>query len=377
MSKVKKKRTVFIIVLLMLSCIVITSPLIGTVRAQGRICIRADGTIDGTDKIQRNGNTYTLMDNIDDGIVVEKDDIVVDGAGYILNGKGWISVGVSIDHSSNVTVRNLKVKVFINGISLGHGASNCIISGNTVTYCELNGILLVHSNNNRILGNTVTNNSKYGIRIMFPSSNNTLRGNSMYDNKYNLYVRGAVEGLGANFLVNDIDASTLVNRKPVYYWIHEQNRTVPTDAGYVALLNCTNITVQNLNTSNNDQGIQLASTTNSTITQNTINANERQGIAIYQSSNNIISDNYITNTGDGTIGDFSTSQDWEISFYQYPGIGIYGSSNNVISGNYIAKNEIGILICDSFENEIRGNMVTENKAFGIRLTRHKRQHHLS
>ena len=105
MSNVKEKRTVFIIVSLMLSCIVITFPNIGTVRASGTVYTKADGTIDGTDKIQRDGNTYTLTDNINDGIIVDKDDIVIDGASYTLNGKGYFSSGVFIDYRSNVTVR--------------------------------------------------------------------------------------------------------------------------------------------------------------------------------------------------------------------------------------------------------------------------------
>ena len=124
---------------------------------------------------------------------------MIDGAGYTLTGNRWINAGISINHSSNVTVRNVEVAVFVNGISLGHGASNCTISENTVTKCELNGIQLVHSNNNSIIGNTVANNSEYGIRIMFPSSNNTLRDNTINGNKYNLYVRGAVEGSEDNF----------------------------------------------------------------------------------------------------------------------------------------------------------------------------------
>ncbi len=373
-----EKSTVFIILLLFLSCVLVTSPLIfWAVRAEesdfrpdgmGRVYIRVDGTVAGTDRIRRDGNIYTLTGNIDDGIIVEKSDVVIDGAGYNLTGTRWIGAGVYIENSKNVIVRNLNVKVFINGIELGYGATNCRIYGNTITYCELDGILLAHTNNNSIIGNTVTNNKEYGIRIMFPSSNNTLRDNKMYDNKYNLYVRGAVEAPESGyFLVNEIDASNLVKGKPVYYWINEHNRTVPTDGGYVALFNCTNITVQNLNISGNDQGIQLASTTNSTITQNTINLNGRHGIAVYGSNNNTISHNSITNTGDVTKGNFVASRYWEISHFEYPGIGVYGSSNNIISGNYIAKNEQGIIIWSSFENEITANIIAENKAFGIRL----------
>jgi hypothetical protein len=37
---------------------------IGIVKADSTIYIRADGTVEGTDKIQWEGNVYTLTDNI-------------------------------------------------------------------------------------------------------------------------------------------------------------------------------------------------------------------------------------------------------------------------------------------------------------------------
>ena len=55
------------------------------------IRIRSDGTVEGTDKIQRNGNIYTLNDDIHANvgseeafIFVEKDNIVIDGAGHVI-----------------------------------------------------------------------------------------------------------------------------------------------------------------------------------------------------------------------------------------------------------------------------------------------------
>ena len=66
--------------------------------ASETIYIRADGSIDpDTALIQRDGNIYTFADNIYyDEIVVERDNIVVDGAGYTLQGSGfWDSKGIS------------------------------------------------------------------------------------------------------------------------------------------------------------------------------------------------------------------------------------------------------------------------------------------
>jgi len=68
-----------LVLLLFLSVVLVSLPQIGVVKAQSMIYIRADGTVEGTDKIQREGNVYIFTDNINGEIVVEMDGIVVDG----------------------------------------------------------------------------------------------------------------------------------------------------------------------------------------------------------------------------------------------------------------------------------------------------------
>jgi len=60
------------------------------VKASGTIYIRADGSVDpDTAPISSVDNvTYTFTNNISDSIVVERDNIVVDGANYTIQGKG-------------------------------------------------------------------------------------------------------------------------------------------------------------------------------------------------------------------------------------------------------------------------------------------------
>src|SRR3990170_8348515 len=80
-----KKSTSFILLLIIAS--VITLSQIGKVYAGVNIYIRADGSVDpATAPILRNGNGYTLTGNVSSSIVIQKDDIVLDGAGYWING---------------------------------------------------------------------------------------------------------------------------------------------------------------------------------------------------------------------------------------------------------------------------------------------------
>jgi parallel beta-helix repeat protein len=318
-----KKITTTVVLLLVFSIVLVTFPEVRIVKAES-IYIGSDGIVEGTDKIQQEGNVYTLTDNINGGILVEKDSIILDGAGYSLQGTGS-GKGIFLFNCHNVTVKNIEVRNFALGIHITARASyaqsyNHTISGTTITANKLKGIYISWSSNNILVGNNISYNEDYGICVS--GSNNLLRNNTMDNNKYNF-------GITSDSVNNDIDRSNTVNGKPICYWFDVQDRTVPSDAGYVALINCKNITVQNLQLSHNGEGIILVSTTDSTITQNSITANRDEGIGLYQSSSrNVISGNYIANNGRG-LG---------LVFWDGRGIGVTDSSNNQIIGNNITKN---------------------------------------
>lgn len=98
----------------------------------GTIYIRSDGSVDPSDApIQRDGDIYTLTGNINDSIVVEKDNIIVDGVGYTVQGTGNES-GIDLTSRSNVTIKNTEIKAFEFGINLWQTEST-FIYGNNVT----------------------------------------------------------------------------------------------------------------------------------------------------------------------------------------------------------------------------------------------------
>jgi hypothetical protein len=83
------------------------------VEGSGTIYIRADGSVEGSDKIQRDGDVYTFADDISDSIVVEAANIVIDGGGHTLQGYGN-GTGIGLTGVTNVTVRNMKINDFFN-----------------------------------------------------------------------------------------------------------------------------------------------------------------------------------------------------------------------------------------------------------------------
>jgi len=82
-----KKPISGIMLTLILTCVALTFFVHPTL-ASGTVYIRADGSIDPpTAPISSMDNvTYTFTDDIEDSIVVERSNIVIDGAGHALQG---------------------------------------------------------------------------------------------------------------------------------------------------------------------------------------------------------------------------------------------------------------------------------------------------
>jgi len=335
---VKANNVLFLVLLgILSSCAVNTQ----RVKAQDfeTIYILADGSVvPSTAPISSADNvTYTFTsDIIDSSIVVLRDNIVVDGADYTLQGQG--EIGIELSYRSNVTIRNVQIWGLWYGICLWNSFNNTI-TGNTIAD-NMAGIIIQNASSNIISGNNITNNGE-GISI-YSSSNNKFRNNSLNNNYFVIY------GTELSHFVNDVDVSNTINGKQICYLVNESDLVVnPStflDLGFLALVNCARITVQNLELTRNWQGILLAFTTDSTITQNNI-TNNNIGIALYSSSNNIISGNNIINN--------------------YRAIQLSGSSkNNSISANNITNNRNGIYLLESPQNTVNGNNIT-NSEIGI------------
>jgi hypothetical protein len=115
-----------------------------TVDVDQTIYVRVDGTVDpSTAPIQRNGDIYTLTDDLYVlpysnfwQLVIERSNVTLDGAGHSLNTNfdrgGWGNPGgVSVTGMSNVTIMNLTITGFTWCISL----SSCLsitLTGNVL-----------------------------------------------------------------------------------------------------------------------------------------------------------------------------------------------------------------------------------------------------
>jgi len=346
------------------------------------------------------------------------------GNNTVIGNKISNSGGIEVRYSINNTISGNNITNGWYGIAIEDSKSN-IISGNHVLNSQW-GIQLRRSDNNTITDNTVVNNSWSGITLMDACSNNTITGNNLSDNDDGIDIYGGDNNtLTGNNLTNTTNGISLsdannntitgnlitatsgrgislsdsynntitnnaflnagldvyrsyhntvhentVNEKPLVY-LEDTSDNEITDAGQVILINCTSITVSNLDLSNTGVGIALLKTKNSTITDNTIYQNHDDGIYLYYSENNTITKNTLSdNNGYGIISkcmNSNTITGNTVSNNSYGGIATEDSLNNTIKNNIVQNNGFGIVFEDSFYNTIIGNTLSNNSEMGICL----------
>jgi parallel beta-helix repeat protein len=236
------------------------------------------------------------------------------------------------------------------------------ISGNEVSYCN-DGIYVYSSGSSTLTGNMVSNCANIGIYLYSSSSSgSTLRDNTMAANTYNF-------GVAGDYSNPDIDTSNTVDGKPIYYWIGYSSETVPPGAGYVALINCDQITVEYSTLTNNYHGVLLYSTTNSII-RNVDISNNYYSIYLYNSGSSTITGCTISNIVNYGIYQYNSGSStitWNTISNNYYGIYQYNSGSSTISENTVSNSVFsGIALSNSGTSTISENTVS-NSGYGIQL----------
>jgi len=289
----EKKAISYVILTLLLIGILSMAFKIQPVKAEsGTIYIKADGSIDPpTAPISSMDNiTYTFTADIYDSIVFERDNIVLDGAGYTLQGTRvtW-SKGITLSNRVNTTVTNTRITNFTIGI-YGYLSLYNNIWGNKIAN-NVYGISLHYSSGNNISTNNITANIGYGIYLA-NSENNGIMGNNITATEgYSIYiVKSSINSISSN------------------------------------------------NIANNDCGIVLSSSNNNSISGNNITANNDRGIWLSGSSyNSVYSNNFVNNTSQ--VYSKASVNIWDSG---YPSGGNYWSDYGGVdrySGSY--QNETG------------------------------------
>ena len=159
--------------------------------AEVTVYIKSDGSVVPSDApISTSDNvTYTFTGDISYptyyGIVVQRNNTVIDGNGYTVQGNQTdYTYGLQFMVISNVTVKNVNVKNFYHGFTF-YLCSNIVVSGNNAT-ANTDGIFIQSSINSTIVSNNVSANSDCGIYLytsnttIITENNATANGNKGY-----------------------------------------------------------------------------------------------------------------------------------------------------------------------------------------------------
>ncbi|MFX0077326.1 MAG: ABC transporter substrate-binding protein, partial [Candidatus Hermodarchaeota archaeon] len=267
--------------------------------------------------------------------------------------------GIGVKNCHNVNVTNNSVFENMYGM-VSENTNNSIIRENKFGENLYYGMVLDRSEFNAVINNTFIKDGSIGIYVV--AGNNQLHENKMYGcgiiiHKYFIHT----------YTSSDVDTSNLINGKPYYFYIHEEDLT-PTDfsnAGQIQLYNCSDSIISGLEISagtvavytilcNNISifdcifsdmylGIYFDSTTNSIISNNLLNGNTQGLYLIENSDNNLIMDNQFTDFAVSFSlysSSFNTIRNNTIKNSLYTGIDIGSGFNNTLYENYFLNNSV-------------------------------------
>ncbi|NPE29328.1 right-handed parallel beta-helix repeat-containing protein, partial [Methanococcoides sp. SA1] len=232
-------------------------------------------------------------------------------------------------------------------------SSNNTLTSNTANNNTNKGIYFSSSCDYNVLTNNTVSFNEYGTYFS-ESSNNILINNVMSSNAYNF----GVIGDSLDKFMQDIDSSNTVDGKPIYYWISRSDEEVPSDAGSVYVINSTNITVKDIEVTNEIYGVLFAYTDNSTI-QNLTNSENSDGVRLISSSSNTLDDInassndnngfYLSSSINSTLRNNTANYNVDDGFY------LSFSSNSILSNNTANCN-----VDDGFYLSSSGNSIFSN-----------------
>ena len=384
-----------------------------------RIYIKADGSVEGTDKIHRDGDVYTFTADIQgfEPIIVERDSIVIDGTGYSVRGdEEWKLGGFRLDGRTNVTIKNVHIIDSKESIYLNNSSNN-IIANNTLT----SKLLTPYPSRAIRLENFSNHNKIYG-NIIEHEKNSTLHTENVVDIRKSLYNEIVGNKITSNMPCIGLDSTprigisdysthsnhTIISGNTITFNFKSEDFDEPhskrrvQDASFWGFYTGFNTTF----TDNILVGCSLFiyRSSQNTIADNFVDGkpiiclkgvtdqvleNDEAGQILLENCQNITVKNYdfsyivkggiqLLRTNSSEVSDYTGSIYIEHSFYNSitgsncVEMELYKASNNTLSGNTVTNSEgldysSGITLYSSDYNNITESNITQNNYSGIQL----------
>jgi parallel beta-helix repeat protein len=294
---VKPLRKIVAILLFLLLALQVLVHFVNISKATTTIFIRSDGSIDPpTVSILRTGEVYSFLDNIYAEIVIQRSNILIDGANFRLEGdRALNSTGIYLFNVSSVVVKRIHVTEFFCAIKVS-SSKGCTITENNVT------------------------NSDFGVWIECSTENVVSKNN--------------FEKLWCGVNVAYTQKTEIL-----------ENALSVSEYGIALDWSAENIVARN-NLTDNGSSISLAWSTNNVLIGNLVMGKAKsnwQGIRLHCSSNNAILENVIENTFYAIRLLYDTTENIikqnNMSRNFYGIITWYASNNTIYHNRFVDNNE--------------------------------------
>ncbi len=330
-----------------------------------------------------------------DSLTLARDGITLDGAGHAITGPNASgSEGLRIMSANGVTVENVLVRLFDDGIYI-YNADSCTIGGGNTIVSNTCGIAMgPGSDENVIAGNDIHGNHERGIELDFCYGNIIGGLGDIYDNKRSVMFTGdsfdnmvfwasihdntyyGVYASGAQTAGNEVNASIIENNQyGVRFWGIGLNNAIQScefhgNDDAIFIYDTEHLDIADCEITGNSAGVFLSATTEHIRLDNNVicdNAVDIEDEAANSGNNNRCA---------SVIGWADEGQaqgcDWHCSGCRHPEDDLYvGQDLELCSGTYVISDEAnnGVIRTSTSGLRVNGNgatIVGDGSGIGLR-----------
>ncbi|EJK54994.1 hypothetical protein THAOC_25326 [Thalassiosira oceanica] len=228
------------------------------------------------------------------------------------------------------------------------------------------GIQLESLTSSSINGNSINNCEAISL---FESSDVTVEDNTLVDSKWGIYIENSISLAIRDAALSSIMGNSIQNCVESAIYLLDSSHDVTVKANTlvdskwgVRSESTTSIVVRDMK----EDGIELKSSTSSSISGNSIRSCDNDAINLFDSSNVTIKDNTLANNDWGIYSNDVISV--VVSNVSLTGIDLTNAASSSIIGNSIINCEGGVLLEGGLDTKIVNNTVNGNDGGGIIIT---------
>ncbi len=211
---------------------------------------------------------------------------IADGTALLFNNICKNSdIGIKAERATDSIIANNSCFYNNQGLHLDRSGDS-LVANNTIRDNFGSGISLQSSENTTLLNNVCHHNIDAGIEL-YSSESSTIINNTFFGD--GLFVSEEADLITSYQSYNIID--NRVNNRPLGWFTNLYNLTLPSSYGQLFLINCSNVTVTNLNCSNTYSGIIIYYSYNCRVLKSIFTENRYYGIHVINSEHTTIVNN--------------------------------------------------------------------------------------